>query len=367
MAFYVGSTNVFPGKFPQPPVAGAVLFNDGTNGYWSYPGNSAQQPASGLRYRSTLTHGYIAGGYKGSCPWRSVNRTWHSTDITMYCGEQLAWAANYLEGTWSDYNAYVHNTADAYASASAGTQSYNLANGTLRTRGSNTSGTYSPPGSGFGFPTNTGTSGVGGWNLSVSRGPYLGCAVNQTGQAGYIAGSSTVVDKMHFPSETMFNTTAAPASGFTSGCHGESRGYFSFGGSKNYITYSNDSWTSWTSSTSPDGWCKYLSTKWGHHYGGNGGNVTTGVTKFSDSTGSDINTGLSKVRSCGEENMQMGQDWGYMMGNYDGQQNNHTVKTTYSTDVLLQMGAACMPKGHVGQSSGACFTAAASITSVLPL
>lgn len=356
MAFYVNTTNVFPGKFPAPPVAGAILFNDGTNAFWSYPGNSAQQPVAGFRYRSTLTHGYIAGGYKGSCPWRSVNRTWHSTDITMYCGEQLAYAANYIEGTFSDYNGYIHNTADAYATASAGTQSYSLSNGTLRTRGG---GTYSPPGSGFGFPTATGTSGVGGWNLSSSRGPYLGCSVNQSGQVGYIAGGSgtTTCDKFHFASETMFNTTASTYSGFTSGTHGETRGYFQLDGNKQVITYSTDTWATWSSSHNT-GWYKFLSTKWGFFYGSTNG---VDVLKMYDSTGANISNATSKPRSVSEENYQMGQDWGYMLGNYDGQQNNQTVKFTHATDVATQLGTAAQPKGHYGQSSACCASAAASV------
>lgn len=360
MAFYLNTTNIFPTMFPAPPLAGAVAYNDGTAAFWSYPGNSAQQPAAGFRYRSLFTHGYIAGGYKGYTPWRAVNRTWHANDITMYCGEQLGWAANYLEGTFSDYNGYVHNTADAFATASAGTQSYSLANGTLRTRGA---GTYSPYDSGFGYPTALGTGGVGGWNLSSSRGPYIGAAVNQVGQWGYISGgdsSGTTTDKFHFGSETMFNTTSSPAGGFTSACHGENRGYFSFAGNRQYVTYSTDAWASFTSTVSPDGWCKILSTKWGFFYGGNGGNVTSGIVKFSDATGADITT-LSKIRACGEENLQMGQDWGYMLGNYDGQQNNQTVKYNYSTDVLTQLGTAAQPKGHFGQSSACCSSAAATV------
>ena len=70
----------------------------------------------------------------------------------------------------------------------------------------------------------------------------------------------------------------------------------------------------------------------------------------------------SKVRSYGEENMMMGQDWGYMMGQYDGQQNNHTTKWDYSTDVETNMGASTRPKGHYGQSSGGCCSASASVT-----
>ena len=58
----------------------------------------------------------------------------------------------------------------------------------------------------------------------------------------------------------------------------------------------------------------------------------------------------------------MGQDKGYMMGQYDGQQNNHTTKWDYTTDVETNMGAATRPKGHYGQSSGGCCSAAASVT-----
>lgn len=361
MAIIVNSVNVFPQTFPQPSTAavGAVLNTDGTNAYWAYPGSSQSTPGTTLRYRSLFTHGYLAGGYKGSCPWRAVNRTWHATDITLYCGEQLAYAANYLEGTFSDYNGYIHNTADAYATASAGTQSYSLANGTLRTQGG---GTYSPAGArdASGFPTATGTTGVGGWNLSSSRGPYLGCAVNQLGQQGYITGGSaaSTVDKFHFASEIMYNTTASPVgSGFDSGIHGENRGYFSLNGRFYYINYSNDAWAGWSTSHGT-GWYKFLSTKWGHHYGSTDGTV---VLKISDATGANISSATSKPSNSSEENFQMGQDWGYMLGNYDGQQNNDTQKYTYSNDTVARLTAAARPKGHFGQSSACCSSAAASV------
>ena len=129
MAFYINTTNLLNGitlpQIPQPEHIGATLYNSGTIAYWSYPGNK-ESLIGGFQYRSLFTHGYLAGGYKGSCPWRAVNRTWHATDITMYCGEQLAYAANYIEGTFSDYNGYIHAGADAFSTASAQTQSYSL-------------------------------------------------------------------------------------------------------------------------------------------------------------------------------------------------------------------------------------------------
>ena len=311
-----------------------------------------------LRYRSIFTHGYIAGGYKGSNPWRSVNRTWHATDITMYCGEQLAYAACYMEGLFGDLNGYVLNGADAYATASPIVQSYSLSNGTIRTRGSST---YSPPASGF-VPTDTGTGGVGGINRQASLGPYVGGAVNQIGQYGYASGGNTsnVVDKMSFATEIMIATTAAPAgAGYHSGCHGTNTGWWSLNGNKYANNFSNDTWFTYTNSHNT-GWYKFLSTKWGHHYGSTDG-IT--VLKFSDSTGANISSGTARPRSVSEENFQMGQDWGYMLGQYDGQQTNQTVKYNHSNDVCIQLGVAAQPKGHFGQSSAACSSAAASICS----
>ena len=103
-----------------------------------------------------------------------------------------------------------------------------------------------------------------------------------------------------------------------------------------------------------------LSSKHDHHYHGDGANVTANWHKISDVNGASILT-FAKVRSYGEENCQMGQDQGYVMGHYDGNQNNHTLKLTYSTDTEVTLGAKSQPKSHFGQSSGTCSTAAASI------
>jgi hypothetical protein len=395
MAFKIGTKNYVGGSAPILPLPsstagtsntnGSQLFasysNDGTTtdiqGYWAYPGNTISATFSGIfRYRSILTHGYLAGGYKGSNPWRSVNKTWHSTDTTVYCGEQLEYASAYHEGVWSDYNGYIMGSqgdtfaGSSNATTSSRTVSCNLATGMARSRGQDSYSPYTTFGFGSGaneaggsVSTGTGdaTPGgtiVGGWNASVVRNND-GAATNQVGQIGYVTGGgSTNTEKLHFPTEINYTTTASPSSSAgMNGCSGQNVAFFCCD-LKRYITYSNDTWSTMTTTTGTSN-AKYLSTKLGYHYGAVS---TTNIQKVSDSTYTDTGTAVSKLRSYSEENGQMGQDWGYIIGQHDGQQNNHTIKFIYSNDSMYSMGSATRPKGHFGQSSAACWSAAASVT-----
>jgi len=348
---------------------GAYLVSDGPNGaFWSYPGATvASAPLSGYRYRSILTHGYIGGGYKGSQPWRSLNKTWHTTDTTFYCGEQLDRAASYCDGTWSDYNAYVHGTVNAYQGNSSHTSSYNLNTGIRRVQGDSTFSQYVYGYEGDNPRTVMGYNVVGGWAMNVGRND-AGCATNQIGQAGYITGGgSAVTNKLHFGTEIMYTTTSSgSASDFVAGVGGETRAYMSWSNAvQQYLTYSNDAWTNLNFAGNNRGWCKALPTKWGHFYIGTSNNVTTPLRKVRDSDGAALSN-YNRARAAGEENMQMGQDWGYKLGDFDGQQNNHTEKWLYSNDSITTMGFATRPKGHYGQSSAACSSASASVTSTQP-
>jgi hypothetical protein len=372
MAFKVGNTQIYPGILPTPDAAsnGAPLYNDGTSYFFTYPGKVNTVPGTGWRYRTILTHGFLAAGYKGSNAWRSVNKTWHATDTTYYCGEQIDRAGAYVDGSFSDYNGYVHGTNDTWQGASNHVSSINLHNGVMRQSGD---GLYSSAAANFGYSAADGvTSDLGGLNLSsaISLG---GAATNSIGQVGYvIGGGRTAVDKLHFPTEiTYASSIVMGGTGqTTAGWGGQLRAYVSMAGpAYQNITWANDSVTSWTAgagAAASDGQNKTLGSKWDFAYAGMGTNTDARIMKFSDITGASI-AQLAKLRAYGEENQQMGQDWGYMLGQYDGQQNNHTVKTSYATDTLTQMGSACMPKGHIGQSSGACFPAAASITSAVAI
>jgi hypothetical protein len=325
---------------------------------------TAQQ--ANWRYRSILTHGYLSAGYKGSNTWRSINRTWHATDVTTYQGEQLDQSGAYIDGHWSDYNAYVHCTNDGFQGNSTHTSSYSLATGIARTRGT---GTNSVPGQAFGTynTSGSGPSGVGGWELNVTRW-NIGACPDQIGQAGYVFGGSgggTTTERMDYANEVMYTTTASSVSGAspTNAGPGQTRAWISYSGTRYYFTFSNQSFTAWNgAAVAPDGYMKMLGSKWGHLYGGNYSNTAGSTyTKFSDSTGTSINGSVASPTINGENNMEPGQDWGYMMGGYDGQQNNRAVKFNYGTDTTQTLGFTSMPKGHFGQSSSCCSSAAMSV------
>ena len=344
---------------------GSYLVSDGSNGaFWQYPGQIATSTGiDSWRYRSLITHGYISGGYKGSQPWRSMNKTWHNNDTTMYTGEQVDRAAAYCDGTWSDFNGYIHGTVNSYAGNSSHTSSYNLHTGICRNQGDGRFSQYS-----YGYegdsPKNVmGYNVTGGWQMDAGRND-CGCATAQKEQAGYITGGgSSTTNKLHFATEIMYNTSNSGDSGdFVAGCGMESRSYFAWrNSSQKYITHSNDSWSNQNFAGSNRGWCKALPTKWGHFYIGTDDNVTTPLRKVRGSDGGAISN-YNRSRAAGEENMEMGQDWGYKLGDFDGQQNNHTEKWDYSNDSITTMGFATRPKGHYGQSSAACSSAAGAVT-----
>jgi len=388
MAYYIGSTAIYPGVLPTPNTAaiGTALASNGSAAFWSYPGATQAAAGSGWLYRTILTHGYIAAGYKGYNPWRSVNKTWHQTDTTIYCGEQIDRGGAYLAGTFSDYNGYVHGTSNTWQGSAAHTSSYNLFNGVLRMQNNNNFTFFGSGGAPYGYqgndPKNEGLSygsgqsspnSTGGWDMSAARYQHDGASSTPgngaTDGAGYIFGGNVgVTDKLHFPTEVMYSTTSLPTTlGYVATIGGQNRAYI-VGGSSNaycwYMNWSNDAFVSWGfNGGNGDGLNKHLMSKHGHFYAGVGGNTDSRRWKFNDSTTNYISQ-LTKLSNFGEENQQMGQDWGYMLGMFNGQQNNWTTKTTYSNDTETTLGNAAQPKGHYGLSEGTCSSAAATVCGV---
>ena len=89
---------------------------------------------------------------------------------------------------------------------------------------------------------------------------------------------------------------------------------------------------------------------------GNEGTYNAGYNLRHYTSATDSYYTISKpIGNSGEENFDMGQNWQYMMGMYDGAQNNRGWKFTYASDSGYELGSGSVRTGVPGGSSGHCF------------
>jgi hypothetical protein len=334
--------------FPSSPTAGTqyvaptgriYLYDDSS---WTLKGDTqTTNPfTNSFRYRTVYTRGYMSAGYKNSTPWRNVNRTQHSTDVTTNLGDMVDYAASYIDGSWSDYYHYVYNMSGAVQGSSNRTSSVNMSTESIR--GVNTS-----------------------WYTTSNR-TNLGALMNSNLSACYITcGGSAGTDKHNMVTEVMMAAGtiannpvgAGGTAGGVSRFFGEFYGWINYSGSSASISWSSETWTSGglTFAENSDGQPKGLSSKLGFAYcatGSYAGSAT--YYKYNDVTGGSTVLSISRPESCGEENQQVGQNWGYTIGSYNGAaQTNNAQKMNYLTDTCIAMGSDTQPKGHDGASSAA--------------
>ena len=101
---------------------------------------------------------------------------------------------------------------------------------------------------------------------------------------------------------------------------------------------------------------KGINSKLGKGYFGNEGTYNGGYNLRRINFATDTNLGnvAKPVGNSGEENFDMGQGWQYMMGMYDGAQNNRGWKFNYSTESGSELGSGSVRTGVAGGSSGHC-------------
>jgi len=101
---------------------------------------------------------------------------------------------------------------------------------------------------------------------------------------------------------------------------------------------------------------KGISSKLQKGYIGNEGTYNGGynLRRISFVTDTSLGTVAKPVGNSGEENFDMGQAHQYMMGMYDGAQNNRGWKFSYSTESGAELGAGSLRTGIAGGSSGQC-------------
>ncbi len=318
---------------------GATLKSDGTNTYWAFDAGDNDWSSARI-----WTHGYVAGGYKNSSAWRTVNRTVHSTDVTTNIGDIIDRSGGYFSGSWNDITHFCHSFDNSFRASSNYTSAYNMA-------------------------TESGRTHQGSWDMTVNRNS-MGSFQDHVfagGNSYLYGGGNSRTDVMNLKTEVM-RTSGFPPDHYdggddpTWGGHGRLKGWKKRGDtwSRQGFWWNTETWCSWAHAPGGDGWKKIMSTMIGHMYVGTGNNNQNGMQKNDDTTG--ISTRGLDFGRTGEENYQMGMRKGYMLGNYNGAQNNNTYKVNYNTDQYNNLGGTTEPKGHGGMSSAHC-ASASSVTS----
>ena len=331
-----------PTARPSNPTTGMVIFNTATNileiydqGFWK----DATQDVGGSRflYRQVITTGYVAGGYANSSPWRNVNRMAAATDVMTNLGDLLDIAANYTSGACSRTKAFMWGAGPSWDSATQTTVGFNMI-------------------------TETGSGLNAAWNMAVSRND-CGTIFKEHEYCFITGGGSAAVDIFNFTLETMRVGLTAGQAGDVSYQYGvsafsdETVGYWwGTGGQK--LTFATE--TTYTVGTAGNvnvnGQQKGISSKLNRGYLGNEGTYNGGYNLRRYETVVDSYYTIGKpIGNSGEENFDMGQAHQYMMGMYDGAQNNRGWKFRYYTDSGFELGSGSTRTGVPGGSSGHCF------------
>lgn len=307
-----------------------------------YGGDEGKTPTTGgrffteFKYRQIINYAYVGGGYKNSSPWKNVHKTVSSTDQTTNLGTLLQYSANYVSGACSLNIFYIWGASNSHPGTTTQTVAMNMF----------TESSY---------PLTSAMNMIQARNDS-------GTMFYEHNHAWITGGGYSNIDKFNLSTESMATST------FTGGIAGDDQGgvsthsdqyigYFGDSNENSKLAFLTETITAATSNTFIwRGQQKGISSKLRKGYCGNEGSYSGGynLRRWHYPTDSAMGT-LSKPQpNCGEENYTMGQDHQYMLGNYDGAQNNENWKWYYATDTGTANVNGLSPTAQAGQSSGHC-------------
>ena len=291
----------------------------------------------GFKYRQIINYAYTMGGYKSNVPWKSVHKTITSTDQTSNLGDQLGTAANYTSGGCNLRLLFMWGASNSHPGESTNTTCMNMFTDTV----------YTP------------TSAM---HMIQTRND-CGCVFKEHDFAWIGGGGSSNVDKFNYHTETMATSTISGGinnNADQKACSAFSDQHYGYwwvnaATSSQKVTFATDSFAA-SSQWASNGQQKGISSKVRKGYAGNEGSYNGGynLRRWNLVTDTNYGTMTKPQPNCGEENFTMGQDHQYMLGNYDGAQNNENWKILYANDAGYANIAGLSPTAHAGQSSGHC-------------
>lgn len=337
---------------PGSPITGSLYLEEATSGsflmVYTGVGNNdsgweriSAQVNFGMeayKYKQIINYSYLAGGYKSSSPWKNVHKTINSTDQTSHLGELLDYPASYTSGACNKtiFFMFSVNSNNAWNSAS-----------TIH-------GTFT---SAVNMVTETNYAHQTKFDTSIARSD-LGTMFKETEMAYLFSGGSATVELFNLSTESFVTAYTLSTINGSDGGSAFSDQHFGYAwttsaGSKlNFATETFLSSGRWGNHSQQKG----ISSKVGKGYAGNEGSYSGGynLRRWSNLTDTNIGSVAKPHGNCGEENFTMGQDHQYMLGNYDGLQNNTSWKFSYTTDTGTVNPAGLAPGINAGTSSGHC-------------
>jgi len=284
-----------------------------------------------FKYRQIINYAYVACGYKDSSPWKNVHKTVSSTDQTTNLGTLMQYAAGYCSGGCSLNVFYIWGASDSFPGTTTQTVATNMF----------TESSYS-------LTSAMNTLSARDDSATIFQ-EYNTLWVSGGGDAG--------IDRFNCWTETMATSSLSGGlSGAGSSFSDQYYGYWGDGGTTQKITFATEAIATYSNNCFVHPQQKGFSSKMRKGYCGNEGSYNAGynLRRWSFPTDTNIGNVTKPDPNCGEENFTMGQDWQYMLGNYNGAQNNNNWKWFYATDTGLLAVAGLSPTAQAGQSSGDC-------------
>ena len=283
-----------------------------------------------FKYRQIINYAYVGCGYKNGSPWKNVHKTVVSTDQTTNLGTLMQYAAAYTSGVCSLNIFYMWATFDGFPGNTVQTSAMNM----------------------FTESSYTLTSAM---NMIDSRDD---CAtVHQEHDRCWISGGGNAsIDRFNMWTETMATSTLSGGlSGFLASFSDQYYGFWGNEGGTQKVTFATETPASHTTFF-VHSQQKGISSKMRKGYCGNEGDYAGGynLRRWYFPTDTNIGNVAKPDTNCGEENFTLGQDWQYMLGQYNGAQNNNSWKFYYATDNGTANPAGLSPTAQAGQSSGHC-------------
>jgi len=261
-----------------------------------------------FKYRQIINYAYVGCGYKNGSPWKNVHKTVVSTDQTTNLGTLMQYAAAYTSGVCSLNIFYMWATFDGFPGNTVQTSAMNM----------------------FTESSYTLTSAM---NMIDSRDD---CAtVHQEHDRCWISGGgNSSIDRFNMWTETMATSTLSGGlGGFLASFSDQYYGFWGNEGGTQKVTFATETPASHTTFF-VHSQQKGISSKMRKGYCGNEGDYAGGynLRRWYFPTDTNIGNVAKPDTNCGEENFTLGQDWQYMLGQYNGAQNNNSWKFYYATD-----------------------------------